>query len=168
MNKKTIIITISSIALVGAGIGTYFYFRNKSKNDGDSAIEDAVKDAEKSGGAFGEVDESEYSAKNKVQGDKELKFGSKGRKVAMLQALLNYYYGQKIKIDGAFGQQVRVALTNAGWKFRRCIASAEACKVTPSEFVEMLKKTKGDTTFKNRYNPKTNSAIKAVYNKYSS
>src|SRR3989304_9129645 len=156
MNKKAIIITVSSLLLLAAGVGAFFYFRNKNKDEsntsdttdkGDSGLTaDQVKDlidkATKEGGALGTVDESEYSSKNPIAGHKQLKFGNKGRNIAMLQALLNHYYGRGIAIDGAFGNQTRNALIGVGFKFRRCVPSATACEVLSTEFVEMLNKTK--------------------------
>lgn len=169
MNKKAIIITVSSILLVGAGIGTFVYFRNKKKKKeaaargGDSTpTAEEVKDM---GGAMGEPDETEYTISQKISGDKELKFGAKGRRVALLQALLNHLEGQSLKIDGAFGNQTRMALLKSG--FPMC-AIASQCDVTDIEFLEMMKEAKKDKSFFKKYNYKTNSEIKSVWDKYSS
>jgi len=161
MNKKAIIITVSSIALLGAGIGLYFYFKNKNdetgskdKPDGltEQQLKDLLKDIDKQGGDLGNPDESEYSSKNKIVSDVVLKIGSKGRRVAMLQALLNHYKGAKLTIDGVFGDKTRIALANAGYlacnKAMNLVTPVgSTCKVTTEEFLALLKRTEKDKTF---------------------
>lgn len=170
MNKKTIIITLSTVALIGAGVGFGLYLRNRNKKkDEDQERMDygsTEKEIEKTGGGVGVVDESEYSSTKKIQGDTvPLKIGSKGRKVAMLQAILNHYYGQNISVDGIFGNETRFALLKNG--FPSCTI-AKTCEVDVFEFNKFLKKTVNDNSFKKQYNPSVNSDMKAVYTKFSS
>jgi hypothetical protein len=170
MNKKALIITLSSVALV-TGAGLFFYFRNKARNEEEASTHNkeygqSEEEMEKLGGALGLTDTSmEYSAKDKQEGSKALKVGAEGRKVAMLQALLNHFEGQNITIDGLFGNQTRFALLKSG--FPTC-AVASQCEVTTVEFVELLKKGTASESFKKNYSPTTNSAMKAVYDKYKS
>jgi len=172
MNKKAIIITVSSILLVGAGIGAFMYFRNKKKSD------DASKKAEEEdygktkevidelGGGVAAPDASEYSEKAKMKGSNyPLKVGSKGRRVAMLQALLNYNNGAGLAIDGVFGNQTRFALLKSG--FLGCTV-ASSCEITKEEFGEMTLERKDPKEFMRIYNINNNAAMKAVWNKYSS
>lgn len=184
MNKKAIIITISSIALIGAGIGLYFYFRKPTDDKGgddkpdgltEQQLKDLLKDITKQGGDLGNPDESEYSSKNKLVGDTVLKIGSEGRRVAMLQALLNHYKGAspKLVIDGVFGDKTRIALADAG--FKSCYKAVNYvspvkidCEVTTAEFLALLKRTEKDKTFSQKYSPNVNKDMKAVYDKYSS
>jgi len=182
MNKKAIIITISSIALLGAGIGLYFYFKNKNDDKGgddkpggltEQQLKNLLKDIDKQGGDLGNPDESEYSSKNKIVSDVVLKIGSKGRRVAMLQALLNHYKGAKLTIDGDFGDKTRIALADAG--FTSCYKAVNYvspvkidCEVKTEEFLALLKRTEKDKTFSQKYSPNVNKDMKAVYDKYSS
>ena len=169
MNKKTIIIGLSSIALIGAGIGTFLYFKNRKDNSIESEEYGMTEDEiTKSGGDIGKVDETEFSSKDKIVGSKDLKMGSKGRRVAILQALLNHYEGQNLTIDGAFGNKTRLALLAIGGSYLTRCAIPTKCEVTIIEFNNLLKKTKNDASFKKEYNPTTNKDMKAVYNKYSS
>lgn len=166
MNKKTLIITVSSIALLGAGIGAFIYFRNKGKDKRDKEDRgETEKETTASGGATATTEESEWSAKDLQAGDTKLRIGSEGRKVAMLQALLNHFEGQNLKIDGSFGNATRWALVKSG--FPSCM-NASQCEVTPIEFKEMLVKGAKSKTFLNKYNPKTNSDMVKVYAKYKS
>jgi len=163
---KTTIIAISSLLLIGAGVGTFMYFKRKKESELESEEYGASeKEVDKIGGELGQPDETEYSSKNKITGTKTLKSGRKGRKVALLQALLNHYKGQKLKIDGVFGEKTRYALMRNG--FPLC-ASARTCEVTTIEFLDLLKKSKNDKSFKKQYNINTNSDMKAVWDKYSS
>ena len=147
MNKKAIIITVSSLLLLGAGVGTFMYFRNKRKGEDESQreeygeTEEVMKDL---GGALGQPDSTEYSEKEKVSGSTQLKFGKKGRRIAILQALLNHYEGQNLKIDGAFGDATRMSLLRSG--FPMC-AVASQCEVTATEFLDMAKQSKKDPSF---------------------
>lgn len=172
MKTNKIIIIVSSVLLAGAGVGTFLYFRNKNKSESEKSdketkeeLEKLRKELESLGGSLGEPDESEYSAKDKISGSSNLKIGAKGRRVAMLQAILNYYEGESLKIDGAFGDKTRWALIKNG--FPTC-SVAKYCEVTDKEFTEMLKQTKGDKNFFKKYNYKTNPDIKSVWGKYSS
>jgi len=166
MNKKTIIITASSIALLGAGIGLFLYFKNK-ENKRESAQEEkeygATKDViDEVGGAVGSVDESEYSAKTLMEGASfPLKVGSKGKKVAILQAMLNEVEGQKLTIDGVFGNDTRYALLKSG--FLKC-GVATYCEVTSFAFGELANKIKDKKSFANKYA----SSFKKVASQYSS
>lgn len=166
MNKKTLIITVSSIALLGAGIGAFFYFKNRRddkrvKEEGG----ETDKETKAGGGAKATVEEGEWSAKALQAGSTKLKIGSKGRRVAMLQALLNHFEGQNLKIDGVFGNATRWALVKSG--FPSCM-NASQCEVTPVEFKEMLVKGTKSKTFLNKYNPKTNKDMAKVYSEYKS
>lgn len=171
MNKKALIITLSSVALLGAGIGLFVYFKNKKdaeSSDGqltDQQIKDLIKAATQQGGAVGDADNTEYSAKDKMVGDVVLKVGSKGRRVAMLQALLNHYKGGKLKIDGVFGNDTRLELLKN--KYFSC-AVPTMCEVGMDDFLALLKRTESDKTFSQKYSPNKNNDMKAVYDKYSS
>jgi hypothetical protein len=167
MNKKAIIITVSSLALLGAGIGVWMYFRKKSSDKAEiDEFGVTEEEIEKSGGGVGAVDDSEYASNKQMKGsDMPLKIGSKGRRVAMLQALLNHYEGRDITVDGAFGNETRWALLKSG--FPMC-SIANQCEVNAVDFVELLKKTKSDKSFAKKYNPKSHEGMKKVYEKYSS
>lgn len=176
MNKKAIIITVSSIALLGAGVGLYFYFKgkNKEKSENDNTnspteqqLKDLLKEIEKQGGNLGKSDETEFSAKNKIIGDKVLKIGAEGRRIAMLQALLKHYKGatSKLKIDGVFGDMTRQALVDADY-FKCRLAST--CELTDTEFIALMKRAEKDKTFAQNYAQNKNADMKAVYDKYSS
>lgn len=168
MNKKTIIITISSIALLGAGIGLLVYFNKKKKDEEETDDFGAtVKDVENKGGGLGTVDETEFSASNPIVGSTSFTVGSKGRKIAVLQALLNHYKkaSPKLTIDGEFGGKTVKALFDAG--YYKC-AIAKTCNLSTEEFLKLFKLTENDKSFKNTYNPKVNVDMKAVYTKYSS
>lgn len=176
MNKKAIIITISSIALLGAGIGLYFYFRKPDDDKGgddkpdgltEQQLKDLLKDIDKQGGDLANPDESEYSSKNKLVGDKVLKISSEGRMVAMLQALLRHYKGatNKLVIDGVFGDKTRQALVDAGYQKCRLAAT---CEMPLQDFTILAKRAATDKTFKQRYAYNVNTDMKAVFDKYSS
>jgi len=100
MNKKAIIITVSSVLLVGAGIGAFMYFRNKKKSD------DASKKAE----------EEDYGKTKEVID--ELGGG----------VLLNYNNGAGLAIDGVFGNQTRFALLKSGFLGCTVASSCEITK----------------------------------------
>ncbi len=166
MNKKTIIITVSSIALLGASVGIWMYFKNKTSDKSErEELGETEEEIEESGGGIGNVDDSEYSSKNQLKGSTKLKWGAKGRKIAMLQALLNHYEGRDITVDGEFGNETRWALLKSG--FPMCSIPTQ-CEVSSTEFYELLKKTIKDKTFAKTYNPKTHSGMKLVYEKYKS
>lgn len=172
---KNIIIIVSSLSLVAAAIGTYLYFSKKDDAELTGKGESGIKDIEKQGGGLGNVDESEYSKTNAVPGTKVLKIGEKGRKVAVLQALLNHYKDEKLVIDGDFGDKTRAALYKNG--YLTCGTTAQKlalslvhtiCEMPLTDFESLLKKTITDPTFIKLYHPKTNAQMKAVYEKYSS
>jgi len=168
--KKTILIISGAIVLIGGGIAAYHFF-SKKPNTGEEKsdkaklkeLEQKIKDIEKSGGGVGSVSTDEYSATNPIPGSQILKTGNKGRRIAVWQALLNFYKGEKLKIDGEFGQLTRVASIKHGY----CNAFTD-CEIDINEFVSLLEKTKDDTSFKQLYSPKTNNDLKTVYQKYSS
>jgi len=171
MNKKAIIITVSSLLLLGAGVGVFLYFNNKSKDKKDKEDKEeedfgATKDViEGLGGGVSDPDASEYSTKMKMVGSGyPLKIGSKGRRVALLQALLNYN-GADISVDGALGNQTRTALFKDG--FLKC-SIAKFCEVTKVEYGEMVKDIKDKESFKRQYNINVNPEMKAVWDKYKS
>ncbi|MHA1988427.1 MAG: peptidoglycan-binding domain-containing protein [Promethearchaeota archaeon] len=168
MNKKVIIITVSSLALVGAGVGLFFYFRNKNKETKREESEEeeeygATKDViEEVGGAVGTADESEYSAKSRMEGASfPLKVGSKGKKVAILQAMLNEVEGQSLTVDGSFGNDTRYALLKSG--FLKC-GVAKYCEVSSYAFGELANEIKDKKKFASKFA----SSFKKVTSKYSS
>jgi len=160
---KNIIIIGSSILLIGAGIGAYYLFFKDKEDSTIPDLDKLAKDLGKKGGGLGEVDESEYSKNNLIPGSQILKTGASGRKIAVLQALLNHYKGEKLVIDGDFGAKTRDALI----KHRYC-NKLTACEMTITEFLTLFKRTETDPTFKQTYSPNVNAAMKAVYEKYSS
>jgi len=167
MNKKTIIIAVSSLALVGAGVGTYFYFRNKNKESKQDSEETedygATKDfIDEVGGVVSGADDSEYSTKEKMAGDNfPLKVSDKGRRVAILQAMLNEVEGKDLEVDGVFGNDTRFALLKSG--FLKC-GVAKYCEVSAYAFGGLSNKIKDKKKFTNKYA----NSFKKVASIYSS
>ena len=169
MKTKNIIILTSSIFLLGAGVGTFFYFRNKKKLEESTNEEEEYGETEKHidelGGSVANPSEEEYSEKQKVSGSNyPLKIGSKGRKVAVLQSALKYD-GANISIDGSFGNQTRFALLKSG--FASCVV-ASSCSVSKIDFGKMLGEIKDLDRFKKQYNINNNTSMKKVWDKYKS
>ena len=169
MNKKEIIILISgSILLTGAGIAAYHLWF-KDKDSGSIDVEKLQKDLGKIGGEVATPSADEYSSNvkqlGKYTGGTTMSVGDEGRKVALLQALLNHYENAGLKIDGLFGNNTRFALLKSG--FVRCSIPAN-CEITMADLKKYLDKTKTDASFNKAYSVSTNRDMKAVYDKYSS
>lgn len=188
MNKKALIITIGAVLLVGigAGVAIHYYNKNKKEKEGETETEDdeptakelkdLIDEMAKAGGSKGNPDATETSILNPLEGDNVLKIGSNGRKVAMLQALLNHYTGAKLKIDGNFGDKTREAVYKTGnlscattlQKASLGFNAAKTCGVSAADFLSLLNRTKTDPTFAQKYASNRNNDMKAVYEKYSS
>ena len=188
--KTKIIIGSIAVLVVGVGIGVGLHYYNKAKKEKEQENETETDDDEptaaelkkliadmaKAGGEKANPDGTETSILNPLAGANVLKIGAKGRKVAMLQALLNHYKGAKLKIDGDFGDKTREAVYNTGnlscattlQKLSLGINAANTCGVSAVEFLALLNKTKTDPTFTQKYASNKNNDMKAVYEKYSS
>lgn len=167
MDTKKIIIIASSVLLVGAGIGAFMYFKGKRKESEEevSDLGETKKVIDDLGGGVSSPSEDEYSEKQKVKGSSyPLKVGSKGRRVALLQAILQYN-GADIGIDGAFGNETRYALLKEG--FPNC-SIAKYCNISKTEYGALVVEIQNKEDFKNQFNINNNLSMKKVWDKYSS
>lgn len=169
MTKKQIILIISGgILLTAAGIGAYhLWFKDKTHSNSD--LDKLQKDLGNTGGEVAKPSQDEYSSNIKqagsYKGGSAIAVGDEGRKVALMQALLNHYENAGLKIDGLFGNATRLALLKSG--FVRCTVAA-TCEISMADLNKYLTKTKTDSTFNKNYSVTTNKQMKAVYDKYSS
>ncbi len=163
--KKELIITLSAIALLGAGLGLVMYFNNK-KNTGTGDKGEGDKGDEKKAEEEVEeiVDDTEYSDGNPIQGSElPLRLGSKGRRVAMLQAALNKTKGANLIIDGDFGQKTVDALKKQA--LIHCIGYM-GCELSKDQWAKIVNEAVKDAGFKKYANG--NTGMLSVYKKYSS
>lgn len=110
-NKKLIVGIIVGVVVVGtaAGIGYYYYNKNKNKGGNGGGSDDKKGGGGSTSGSDTPTTE-ERSSSEKLPSDTVVKIGSKGRKVAMYQAWLNWKHGAGLTVDGKFGDSMMKAI----------------------------------------------------------
>lgn len=108
MNKKLVIGIIVGVVVIGTVTGIVIYNKNKNKSGGGN---DGGSSDGKGGSSSGSdtPTSEEQSTIDKLPSDTVIKIGSKGRKVAMYQAWLNWKYGAGLTVDGRFGDSLMKA-----------------------------------------------------------
>lgn len=109
-NKKLIIGIAIGVVLIGAASGIGYYYYNKNKKKGSGGSDDTKGGGGTSSGGSDTPTTEERSSSEKLPSDAIIKIGSKGRKVAMYQAWLNWKYGAGLTIDGKFGDSMMKAI----------------------------------------------------------
>jgi peptidoglycan hydrolase-like protein with peptidoglycan-binding domain len=162
MNKKLMWIIVASTVLVGSGIALYVFSNKDKKGNGKNGGEADTSDTD----VLSSPDETEYSLSNKIAGDDVLQVGSKGRKVAMLQAILNHFYNAGLGIDGAFGDGTKNAV-RIHLKYMTCFGTSK-CTIDSKDTKALFNKAAKTKSFTSKYNVNRNADIKRVWDKYSS
>jgi len=118
MKKKTIVIlTISAILLTGAAVSLTLLLSKPKGDDTDKEKDGRTRKEKKQDketqGTVSETERAENQKKKATdnKGD-ELTIGMQGKRVALLQAMLNYAFGGNLRIDGKYGESTRDAVYN--------------------------------------------------------
>jgi len=147
---------IVAMVILSVGLFVWFTYFNKPSTGGSGG-------GTNTGNTDTVVPPPPNTPSTAIPGTRVLKYGTAGRKVAVLQALLNHYKGENLKIDGDFRYNTSQALIRNGY-----CTSTGSCEMSLTDFVSLLELSANDNSFKTKYSPNTNADMKAVYAKYSS
>ena len=152
MERKTKIIIgiVLGVAVIGTGVGIYFY--NKNKKGGDNSG-DETSGGDKGTATGGSLTSDETTSKDKEQSSSVVKVGSKGLKVGFYQAFLNYKFNAGIPVDGRYGTVMRDAVRKYLKLTCNKLVPNDDCNLATADINKQLAVVAKDPKFMAYYKP---------------
>ena len=155
--KKSVIGIIIGVTTLIAGISIYYFgfANNEEFSDTDISSDESNNQNDTTN-----IDAEDKPSTQKIMPtDTKLEVGRKGKRVALLQALFNYFDNAKIKIDGIYGQKTREAVRNHFGRLSYPLGNS----IEYDDFIGLVKK--GGSNF--RKWALKNQELQNAYKKYS-
>lgn len=123
MKNKILTVTAILLILGGAGLGVFWFIKNRKQNSGSSGASSSGSGSSSSGASSSS---SKTTTTAKGNDNFPLKKGSVGTRVKVLQGSLNGYFMTKgdstrIGVDGIWGDETQLAFEKwAGTALKQC------------------------------------------------